>query len=581
MLKRIAAIFLACLMAGQPLLASAADLNAAFRNLLGPGAAAAVNEPGYYQSSARNSFTAGGIELRVPRQTGVPQLFSATPPRISAGCGGISAHFGGFSFISGEEFEKLLKSIASGAALGFVSMMVLKTLCPQCEAVVQFLKSAAQQAARLAKDSCQWGRDLGRKFFGGETSDSPVQNICGTTVTDTGTESDFLSAMGNACQSLTRAVDSLLGENPATQGDSDAAKAALGNLQCYTGMGNITWARLRGFDSGKGSLPDSSKTGMMYDAYANKVLLMNLLGVELGPTGENQPRASCERTADDGVSTIRIEYDPESKNNYCPPTITLVDDVVGLFLCGSVKDGKPNGSTASSIDSYCSTYFKTGMDDKIRDTEIYQCADPENCNQVVPGTAAILRSGEGFLVQVHNTLMYGVNAVRSNKPFVGGPNSAEDNARGEALLKLMQRAPYPLYQVINAAAVYPAAAGDLINSMSVLIAEQLTVGYLDEALRMPGRQAGDKVTCLSPQQADKILEMVGKMRAANRQRLAQMGQNLTIQEAMSEQIRQLNIAIQRQVMNSDMLSQNKFAQAMANSVTPNISQSTAPGTNAP
>jgi len=184
LLKKILCLVLAVTTAIAPLSANAVDLGKAFDNLIGPGVGVTVNQPGRYQSGARNSFSGGGVEVRVPRATNVPQLFSISPPRIEAGCNGISAHFGGFSFISGKEFEALLKQIASGAALGFVTSLVMKTLCPPCEAIVQELKTAAQFAANLAKNSCQFGAKLGREFLAGLGTSPSSEDKCALTVSN-------------------------------------------------------------------------------------------------------------------------------------------------------------------------------------------------------------------------------------------------------------------------------------------------------------------------------------------------------------------------------------------------------------
>ncbi|MDO8416285.1 MAG: conjugal transfer protein TraH [Agitococcus sp.] len=571
MFKKLFITILAMLMATQPLQVFATDLTAAFGNLLGNGSAISVNQPGAYQSGTRNSFIAGGLEMRVPRQATAPQLFSVTPPKIYAGCGGISAHFGGFSFISGPEFEKLLKSIASGAALGFVSMLVLKTLCPSCEAVVQFLKTAAQQAARLAKDSCKWGADLAKSLYenpDGKPDSQGTQNVCGTTVVQTGTESDFVASMDRACSDLSGAVSAILGENPQAKGSSDSAKANMAPLSCALGggIGNVTWQRLSAFDRASNN---SDVTVTANDSYTRKLILMNLLGVQINadrtpgkpaPEGLSALPPSCPMGID-GVTTSPTDA---NMTPYCPARLTGAD-IVPLFMCGApsmANSGVAADSTSQRVVDYCSTFFTpttpTGVSafDKLGNMKVFGCgADKKNCNQVMLEGSEVLTHGTGFLVNVNNLLRQGVDAVRRNETM---PLD---------VLKLMQKAPFPIYQAINAAAVYPTAADDLVDSISILVSEQLAVSYLDELLRVTGRDSTEGGGCLSPAQASKILEAVSEMRATNKQRLSLIAQNLTIQQGLSEQIRLVNLAIQKQVMTADMLGQNKLSQSMTKSLT--------------
>lgn len=554
MFKKILTFFLALFVAAQPLVAAAGDLDAAFGNLLGPGAAVAVNNPGHYQSGARNSFVAGGLEMRVPHASSSPQLFSVTPPNITAGCNGISAHFGGFSFISGQEFEQMLKSIASGAALGFVSMMVMKTMCPPCEAVVQFLKTAAQQAARLSRDSCQWGRDMANKVAEGNISVGDPIPVCGTTVAANGTSSDFLAGIGDPCKSLVSAVDTLVGENSSTASTPDG-KAA---LQCEIGMGqgNVTWKRLAAFDAAGAT---SSAKGS--DAYKRKLLLLNLLGAEMGLDGSTE--VSCET---DGSPIVLGESHPK---DYCVPKLSA-ENAVALFMCGA-----PSAATTTSnanqtrVAEYCSSFYANKSGDvatggalaNLASMKVYDCDDAATCQKLTLKNADdVLTGGTGFLVQVNKLLHDGVTAVRTN------------TAMPDDVIRLMQVAPYPLYQAINAAAVYPAAADDLVDSMSILVAEQAAVAYMDDALRLPGGKNAASKGCLTSQQATHIMEAVSAMRAANKARKMEIGQNISIQEALSEQIRQINMTIQKQVMTQDMLATGRYAQAVNSALAPNVSK---------
>lgn len=566
-MKLLLTFILALLMTFEPLSAYAVDLSAAFANLMPPGSAATVNQPGRYQSGARTSYFAGGLSVAAPSVSAPPNLFSVTPPSINAGCGGISATFGGFSYISGAEFQQMVKSIASGAALGFVSMIVMKGLCPPCEAVVQFLKTAAQQAARLSIDSCRLGQAEGAKFAGqlfGSGSGSSTENVCGAEMsTGTGAYSDFLGALQQGCNNMTSAVNSLM-----STADPNNPQAKQG-IACQVGAGNVTWGQLSAFDS--------SDT---QDSYDRKLLLMNLLGIQLQPLGSTP--VSCKQP---GGQVLTVDPNDSTRGVYCPPTVT-VQDVVGYFMCGSQADNvsqttpgyapssaasgaAPLGSAGdTNITRYCSSFYNSsstgpnqGSYNGLLDKPIYTCDDSlgsQGCNKVDLENASVLLGGTGFVVQVHNVLMEGVNAVITNQPM---PSD---------VIKLVQVAPFPLYQAINAAAVYPSAAGDIIDSMSVLVAEQIAVAFFNQMVHSPGRAGGVLPACITPAQGTQLLKAIGAMQGANYRRLTLLAQNFNIQQGLAEQIRQINLAIQQQVLSSDMLAQGKLTQAMNDVVFQNI-----------
>lgn len=554
MFKKLVVYFFAVLMATQPALSQAGGLSGAFDKLLG-GAAVSANAPGHYQSGARNSFSGGGIEIRAPRQASMPQLFSFTPPEISAGCGGISATFGGFSFISGEEFEAMLKSIASGAALGFVSMIAIKSLCPTCEAVIQFLKTAAQQASRLAKDACRWGQEMGAKFMDGSmgsTGGSRSIDYCSKSEADANRGKDNLSiaqTVGGACYTMKSAVDTLLGENTSGTDEEKAAKACM-----IAEVGNMTWMRLKVFDSGKDE-----------QAYQRKLLWMNLMGVQLGYTPQG---ASCETDNGGVISFTQSDADKgkseESKNEqnqekYCAPRFEP-QDTMRLFMCGADKDGKPAGipdkgkGDYSQVVKYCESFFaEGGASGQMKKSTIYVCeqgANDELCNNLKLRPYSELGISEGFLVQVMTALYDGVDAVRTDKEMP------------KRTLELIQIAPFPLYQAINASAVYPAAGKDLMTAMGIMVAEQIAIGHVNQLLRMSGVSTSSAKTCLTATQASKLLESMEAMRDMATNVTKKMADSLAVQQGITQQIRQLNVSIQQQILSQDMLATEAYSRSM-------------------
>ena len=581
MLKRkIMCLVLAAATALSPLTATAVDLGSAFTNLLGPGAGATVNSPGRYQSGARTGFTAGGLDVRLPRPGNAPALFSVTPPKFEAGCNGISAHFGGFSFISGAEFEALLKQIASGAVTGFVTSLLFKTLCPQCEAVIQELKTAAQMASRLARDSCQIGRQMADRFLGGIGGTPDAQPECALTVSRQNGSADALMAFDSLCGGLGKIRDSLRDFNQstakwlngATGTPEQQALAKDLSADCGSTSGNLTWSRLSAMDS-SGVINDND------EGYRRKLLLLNIMGAELRHGSE---AASCD-LGDGGLK--ETSESKETNEVYCPPRLAA-QQLVGAFMCGDpdqLQAMRKAGSN-SAVLRYCSDVYNT--DKKSTEDSANQgwvCADDTNmasrarCLKLKLAPVTQIIKGKGFLLQVNDLLRSGVQRVRENKSFTGVDSNGVD---GKDIVALMQVAPYPLYQAINAAAIYPAAAEDLVDTISVLVAEQFAYAMFDEVIRLPNRSSTAGAYCVSRNQADRILEFIGNLRAFNASRRQQIAQNFAVQEGITEQIRQLNVAIQRQVITADMLHSGSAAQMFNKAVNRSISSPT-PGTPAP
>lgn len=580
LLRKLICLVLAVTTATAPLSASAVDLGAAFDNLIGPGVGVSVNQPGRYQSGARNSFSGGGVEVRVPRSANVPQLFSISPPRIEAGCNGISAHFGGFSFISGREFEALLKQIASGAALGFVTSLVMKTLCPPCEAIVQELKTAAQYAANLAKNSCEFGQKMGRDFLAGLGTSPSGEDKCAMTVSNNNGSQDALFSFSNLCSSLTGVSETLHKWNTdmgayGPGGGSDAQKkATLEATKCELGEGNRTYSRLSTFD--KAGMWGSEGTS---EAYDRKVILMNLMGADMAWTSAH--KTGCQ--LGDGQDVTYLD-DKEKKEMFCPPPLSA-DRMVGYYMCGSPQSlaDLAKVSASSSVYRYCANIFTPNTDDT--GNKAWKCTSERQgddgntgCDVLKLDSIDKVFRGKGFLVSVNELLREAVARVRNNESLsaditrsVGGTSTTY---RGRNIIGLIQTAPYPLYQAINAAAVYPSATEDLIDNLSVLVAEQFAYAQFDEVIRVTGRSSTATAVCISRPQADKLMEFIEKLRSINYERRKMMAANFQMQQAITEQIRQVNLAIQRQVMTEDMLATGRVANAMNQAVSQSIVRNT-------
>lgn len=558
---------LSCLLLFVPLGAYAADLGSAFDNLVSSGAAMSINKPGRYQSAARNTFIAGGADIRFPRRTS-PSFVSVTPPSLSAGCSGISAHFGGFSFISGDEIEQMIRSIAQNAQ-GMVISIAIKTLCPMCESVIQAMTRLAQQASKMSMDSCAVGTNLANTLadsFGiGAGSSDLRKNVCTQAAIESGDEPEWYKALDGACKSamdsmkyVENKLDELQGKAPKNpDGTSAAGQEEALKLQ----VGNLTWIVLNSV------IKDKSE-----ESLAQKLLLMNLLGTRIAASD-----AYCGAPATEGGTPASVA--DGDGGIACLPRLEA-KEAVALFMCGLPERGADAQGTADfsglqysrALSSYCDSWFApetntagqpigAGRWARVSEAvKLWSCVnnDWDKCTQMelVPITEMNIIRGPGFAWQVNRLLREGARRVRTNDMAL------HEGELGQQLVGLIQAAPYPIYQAINAAAVYPAAADDLLDTMSVLVAEAMAFHYFDDFLRTAGR--ADMGVRVSNIYLDQTHKAMGEMRGYVLERRRLIAQNIALQEALNEQIRSINLAIQRQVLTTDMLNANRFAVSAGN-----------------
>jgi len=114
--------------------------------------------PSSYQGQQRGYFTAGSYSARWRQST--DQLFSVTPPKIDAGCGGINLLTGGISFLMNPQYlvQKLQQILAAAAASAFD--IALKVLCEPCAETIKSLEQISDFLNSLQLDTCAMGKNL-------------------------------------------------------------------------------------------------------------------------------------------------------------------------------------------------------------------------------------------------------------------------------------------------------------------------------------------------------------------------------------------------------------------------------------
>ncbi|CNI64910.1 conjugal transfer pilus assembly protein TraH [Yersinia aleksiciae] len=125
------------------------DMNSFFDKL---GFASNTSAPQVWQGQAAGYMSGGSIYARTAVKQ--VQLVSMTLPDINAGCGGIDAYLGSFSFINSEQLQRFGKQIMANAA-GYFFDLALKTTVPEMAAAKDFLQKMASDINSMNLSSCQ------------------------------------------------------------------------------------------------------------------------------------------------------------------------------------------------------------------------------------------------------------------------------------------------------------------------------------------------------------------------------------------------------------------------------------------
>ena len=121
-------VTLSCLVAAALAMPAQADVNTDLNKFFNKlGFEGNATRAAVWQGQAAGYATGGNLFLR--NQVNNLQIASFTPPRITAGCGGIDAYLGSFSFVNSEQIERFIKQLM-GNAVGYFFDLALQTAVP-------------------------------------------------------------------------------------------------------------------------------------------------------------------------------------------------------------------------------------------------------------------------------------------------------------------------------------------------------------------------------------------------------------------------------------------------------------------
>ena len=172
------------------------------------GAAVNTTGPTAFQGQASGHWTLGNLYLRSPVRS--EQIATVSLPSFRAGCGGIDAFAGAFSFINSDQLIAFGRAVAQNAA-GFAFELALETISPVIAETMAKLRALAQWVNSQNLNSCETAQALVGALW--SKNDRASSAICAAIGTGQGIFSDS-GMVGLLCEEETEAVAAACQSSP-------------------------------------------------------------------------------------------------------------------------------------------------------------------------------------------------------------------------------------------------------------------------------------------------------------------------------------------------------------------------------
>ena len=153
------------------------------------GAAVNTTGPTAFEGQASGHWTLGNLYLRAPVQS--ERIATVNLPSFRAGCGGIDAFAGSFSFIDSDQLVAFARGIAQNAT-GFAFELALETISPVIAETMSKLRALANWVNNQSINSCEMAQSLVGAAW--STNDRASAAICAAIGTSQGIFSDYAAA---------------------------------------------------------------------------------------------------------------------------------------------------------------------------------------------------------------------------------------------------------------------------------------------------------------------------------------------------------------------------------------------------
>lgn len=421
------------------------------------GLTSTVENPSIMRSKTRTSFSGG--RLRAYAKVTRLSVFDFSPPSFSAGCGGVSLHFGGLSFANGEQYKQLVESIIQNSP-GLLIQLAITTACEPCGTALKDIQKITDLARKAASDSCEAANHL----LGTAAGMTDLCENMSSLVSKIGEETDQAAAK-ERCSSRTAQYDLVeKAKNFDLDGNSQTTEP-----ETFCNVGEKTWCALSSIDlvpsskvtdaSGKeifaplgiGSLDDSQLHRRAFGE-----LLYYQIEVEKGPTDSNASNTVVLSSGDDkaGGESIALAYKCGRGPGTAPSSLTSAQERVRETI----------------LDEECKGFWDKILTLKISVlTEEMEVGDPEfrlKTPDFEPVTLSSWMADRSFnevglLPKVLDALLEAHSSALARTSL------------GVQQLSIIQNAPLPLIQLLNLSHSYPERALELIAESAVVITKMI------------------------------------------------------------------------------------------------------------
>ena len=270
-----------------------------------------VTAPDVVSTQMRGTLSGGGVYLRTPVDN--IQVMSLDLPRFSAGCGGIDAYLGSFSFITAEKLTQFIRKLTQQVP-PLLFKMAIGQMSAALSAEIDKFQHMAQMMNDMQANSCQLAQGLIDSFKNpAESAKSLSKSIDSAIGSSNGWSGDFFSAKEAAAEEPTGT------KNKVCTPDSTGTKKS---EHC----GNITWEAIRLLKN------KNIAFGITDEEEKAREILLSLIGTDVIKPGATNKE--------------------EVKPLYLPPQITLDQ----LFNPPLNKSGKTGFNIIDCTNDDCTIY---------------------------------------------------------------------------------------------------------------------------------------------------------------------------------------------------------------------------------
>lgn len=551
-----------------------------------------IDQGGPIHSQARSIYSLGGGQVSF--QGKKVSLLAADPPSFSAGCSGISWHFGGFAFISMDEIRQLVEAIAQ-ASLGVAVDLAMQVLCPQCYAVMSKLREISNMMRNAAADACKVAKAMGTqllKEFGVDIPDKKQSN-CAAYTGENGQTTGWLNGVASSLCGGLASIENW-GKTKGTEimnylngTSTDPSKKPDQNLLYESG--NVTYRALSALGYSDGFVKDLmlSIIGMTVIHPVPDVDCKNAFKHLVGsnvPAGAPSIESDILTTTSDrevakpgstvkpsdapsGTATTPPAGGAKTGSTIChaPPLIKGVETITDMLICG------PN--PWANMRLFANRYFK-GDVEALKNTSlgvvcagaisrmadagppppsmldstnpyVYTCrANSAECREprMVRASTLVDSTGhngfDGLAWMVGDALYDGVTQIIAGKKL------------NDPTIALLNGTDYPLYRMLNMAAVYPGLAGDLLGAYGSTIATQHAMDTMEKVAMVGTQPAIDLKLQGGVSQANvaQTREQIMQIIKVGQEVKSQILSRLAEKRNMVETILQVNRTLQAEVI---------------------------------